>query len=298
MSLLSTPITSVFHAPNQWEADTGQTHALEVLTWGVHLPKDAPVAICVHGLTRNAHDFQWLATDLSQTHRIYSLSMAGRGASDRLSDVFQYNYGTYLQDCLAFLHHFNLSQVDWIGTSMGGIIGMMVAAHAPQAVRSLLINDIGNIVPATALTRIYAYASVAHHFSTRGECEAYLREVLQPWGIPEHAWESLLAHSIMMLPNGDFCPNCDPDILAAIKFTTEDFTKVEDVSLEAFWDTITCPILLLHGQESDVLPLHIAQNMAAAPHVTYQPYAGVGHAPALMDDEQITTVCQWIRSRK
>lgn len=296
MNALLTPRSFHFHAPNHWEVASGKTHVLEVLVWGEDLPPDAPVVVCVHGLTRNAHDFLWLASALAPTHKVYALSMAGRGGSARLTDVFQYNYGTYLSDCLAFITQHQLSNIHWIGTSMGGIIGMMVAAHAPQLVKSLLINDIGHIVPASALSRIYSYAGVPHIFDTRAACEDYLREVLAPWCIPSHAMDIFLSNSIWLLPNGQFSPSCDADILAAVKFTTEDFTKVEDVSLEQFWDTITCPVLLLHGLASDILPLPIAQAMCSKPHVTYQHYAGVGHAPALMDAEQIARVESWVKT--
>lgn len=298
MNHLTAPRIFTFHAPNYWEAESENTHALEVLAWGESLPDDAPVALCVHGLTRNAHDFLWLATEISITHKVYAISMAGRGNSARLTDVFQYHYGTYFSDCLAFIAQHNLTNINWIGTSMGGIIGMMVAAHAPQNIGSLLINDIGHIVPADALSRIYSYAGVPRIFPTHTDCEAYLREVLTPWCIPAHAYDIFLQNSIMQLPDGRFSPNCDPDILAAVKFTTEDFTKVEDVSLETVWDAVACPVLLLHGTDSDVLPLSIAQAMCAKPHVSYQPYEGVGHAPALMDKAQIARVQLWLKSQK
>lgn len=296
-TLLKEPRSEIIDIPNHWELDSGRTHALEVLIWECDAGEGAeiPTAVCVHGLTRNAHDFMWLADSLSLTHRVIAISMAGRGNSPRLTDVFHYHYGTYVQDCLAVLQHIGAPRVDWVGTSMGGIIGMMIAATAPQSIRSLVINDIGAVVPANALQRIYNYASTPHLFATHEACANYLREVLTPWCIPSQAWHSVFHHSIIRLADGQFTPCCDPDILAAVKFTTEDFTKVEDVSLEEFWNKITCPTLLLHGLASDVLPADVAQSMAACAHVEYIPYAGIGHAPSLMDNEQIEAVCTWIR---
>jgi pimeloyl-ACP methyl ester carboxylesterase len=289
-----TPTSFIFYAPNTWETENAGSHGLEVLAWN---PEEShkPTLLCVHGLTRNAHDFDRIAPVLSEHFRVYALSMAGRGGSTWLDNPLNYHYGTYINDCLSFIMKLGVTSVAWLGTSMGGIIGMSIAAAHPSLITSLTINDIGAVVPASALARIYEYASVAHVFDTREACESYLREVMQPWGVPDDAWAEIFSHSIIT-KDGKFMPACDPEILASLKVSSENFTKAEDIDLRAVWEKVTCPVLLLHGAQSDILPRHIADEMAQKDGVTLIRYEGIGHAPALMDTQQIAQVADWFKS--
>lgn len=289
------PTSVTFHAPNGWQTENQGTHALEVLAWN---PEEShkPTLICVHGLTRNAHDFAFIAPALTEHYRVYALSMAGRGNSAWLDDKLNYHYGTYVQDCLAFITRLGMAQVTWLGTSMGGIIGMTIASMMPQLITKLVINDIGAHIPASALQAIYAYASVEHVFDTRAEAQDYFRTVLQPWGVPEGAWEHLFTHSIRERFDGKFTPMCDPDILEAVRVASENFTKADDVDLSAVWEKVACPVLLLHGADSTILPTAIADAMATRDNVTLHRFAGIGHAPALMDAAQIGVVTGWLEA--
>ncbi len=286
------PTIFTFYAPNSWEQENAGTHGLEVIAWN---PEDShkPTLLCVHGLTRNAHDFDKIAPALTPHFRVYALSMAGRGGSVWLTDKLQYHYGTYIHDCLNFITRLNVANVYWLGTSMGGIIGMSIASVYPDKIKALVINDIGSVVPASALTRIYEYASVPHVYPTREAAEAYLRDVMLPWGVPEDAWESIFKYSIIQNAQGQYLPACDPDILAPLKITSKNFTEAEAIDLSEVWKKVACPVLLLHGAESDILPHEIADAMAQDKHVTLARFSGIGHAPALMDEAQITLVKKW-----
>ena len=149
-----TPRRHSLRVPNS--SESRETHELVFYDWGD--VDAATTVICVHGLTRNAHDFDLLAPALAATgRRVFSLNMAGRGDSSWLADPMLYHYGTYVTDCLAVMDNFHLRGVEWVGTSMGGIIGMTIAAHHPTRIKKLVLNDIGILLSREALQRIYAY---------------------------------------------------------------------------------------------------------------------------------------------
>ncbi len=259
--------------------------------------EDAPVVFCVHGLTRNAHDFDFLAAGLLPDFRVISVDMAGRGYSDWLEDKSGYHYGTYVADCLALLDYLDLECVRWVGTSMGGIIGMTLAAGYPERVGRLVLGDIGSMIPAAAMERIVSYAGVRHVFESRAEAEEYLREVAQPFGIkdPMH-WRRFLGYSIWEIEEDTFTLAYDPDILTPYREQTKNFREITDVNLMETWMKVECPVLLLRGETSDVLPKAVAGEMAKRPNVSLVEFPGCGHAPALMEDEQVRRVAHWLRA--
>jgi pimeloyl-ACP methyl ester carboxylesterase len=252
--------------------------------------------LCVHGLTRNGRDFDALAQALEPTHRVLCPDVAGRGKSDWLTAKANYHYGTYLADIVALLASQNIMQVGWIGTSMGGILGMMAAASNPPLVKWLVLNDVGSRIPAESLKRITSYAGNIQPFATREEGEAALRIIGRSFGLQTEAeWRQYIDATLEPMGDGRWRFACDPDILLPLKLQSEGFANIEDVDLSAIWNAVTCPVLLLRGADSDVLPADVAQSMAARENVTLVEFPNVAHAPALLNAEQILAVTNWVR---
>ena len=264
--------------------------------WGdVNSPR---TAICVHGLTRNAHDFDALAKALAATgRRVFALNMPGRGESEWLKDPAGYNYAAYVADCLAFMDNFHLRGVEWVGTSMGGIIGMMLASQQPDRIKKLVLNDIGIFLSSAAFTRILDYIkTLPKQFATRAEADAYLRTAFAPFGITDPAeWERFVDASLITDANGIMRYACDPAILEPLRVGTKDFTEIPDINLTMFWEKLEIPALILHGAESDVLSAETVRAMRLSnPRAESITLPGIGHAPALLDAEQIGMVVNWL----
>lgn len=282
-----------FDAPNL-EGPEG-THRIAWLEWGDST--NPRVIMCVHGLTRNAHDFDYLAQALSAEYRLIVPDMPGRGDSEWLKDTANYNYVSYMMDCLALLEHLNVQTVDWIGTSMGGIIGMMIAVLHPGLIQKLVLNDIGSVVPKTGLERIVAYVSQApQHFASRPEAEKQLRLMAASFGLKQEAhWEHLFRHSIKERPDGTHHFAFDPNILEPVRQQTDNYQTISDIDLSEFWQAINIPALLIRGGNSDILTQEIADKMCAS-HTGCRllTFPGIGHAPTLMEDEQIEAIKNWL----
>lgn len=272
------------------------THDIVFYDWGS--PDAARTAFCVHGLTRNAHDFDFLAPSLVQRgYRVFALSMPGRGESPNLENPMAYNYATYVADCVAVMSNFHMRAVDWVGTSMGGIIGMMVAAYHPDRIRRMVLNDVGTFLSKESLGRIYKYVNeLPTSFPDRAIAEAYVRTNFQPWGITEEVhWQHLINHSLAQNADGTWRYLCDPRIAEPLKAASGNFTKVEDVNLAEVWDKVRVPTLIIRGETSDILQEETVSAMRRlnirADAVTIP---NVGHAPALMNSEQIALVTNWL----
>ncbi|WP_270937450.1 alpha/beta fold hydrolase [Falsiroseomonas oryzae] len=268
----------------------GCFHGLAWTEWG---PEDGPPVVCVHGLTRTGRDFDVLAKALAaRGRRVLCPDLPGRGASDRLHDPQLYtpvSYVVALGHLLARLEE----PVDWVGTSLGGICGMMVAAAAGHPLRRLVLNDIGSRVPSTAAERIAAYVKLPLAFEDIEALEAHLRLVHAPFGpLTDAQWRHLAESSARPLPDGRFGMHYDPGI--AVPFE-ESATGPVDLSL--VWSRVALPILLLRGAESDVLDAETAAEMAMRPGVQLVTLPGIGHAPALMDTGQIARVAEFLEGR-
>lgn len=271
------------------------THEVVFYDWGN--PESLKITICVHGLTRNARDFDMLAQALVATgRRVLALSMAGRGESEWLADPMGYNYASYVADCLAVMDNFHLREVEWVGTSMGGLIGMMIAAQHPRRIKKLVMNDIGARLSKAALERIYAYvATMPRSFNNRAQAESYLRAAFAPWGIADEATWQMLIDSSLITRNGSLCYACDPAIAVPLAAATENYTKVEDVNLSAIWAEVQTPTFILHGADSDILDVDTIRAMRATNLNTESiSFTGIGHAPALMSEEQIRPIVTWL----
>ena len=271
------------------------SHRVSFLDWGDSTADQ--VVVCVHGLTRNAHDFDVLAQALSPRCRVLAIDMAGRGDSEWLSTPALYNYATYMTDCLAILDNFHLRTVDWVGTSLGGIVGMMIAAFHPGRIGRMVLNDIGAFTPAAGLKRIIDYvASTPSSFATEDEAKAKLRDIFASFGVQENEWPHLFAHSIKPKDGGGFRFNFAPAILEPLRAETKDFTQVADVDLSELWEGISIPTLILRGSESDILETESVSAMRAK-NLKCQAIEipGVGHAPTLMSPPQIAPIVSFLQ---
>jgi pimeloyl-ACP methyl ester carboxylesterase len=249
--------------------------------------RDAPVLLCVHGLTRNSRDFDVAAQALSSHYRVVCPDMPGRGKSDWLDDAADYTYPLYLGDVTALIARLDVERVDWLGTSMGGIVGMLFAALPNAPVGKLVINDVGPLVPKAGLERIAAYVGLDPSFSDLEAFEQALRWVHAPFGpLSDAQWRHLAEHSSRRKPDGSIGSNYDPKIAEAFKQG-----PLDDIDLWASWDNIRCPVLVLRGAQSDILPVEAAAAMIQrGPRAKLVEFAGIGHAPALMAEDQLAAI--------
>lgn len=249
------------------------------------------VLVCVHGLARNGRDFDDLAKVLARDYRVICPDVVGRGSSDWLPIGVEYGIPQYLNDMTALLARLNVEQVDWLGTSMGGIIGMCLAAMPQSPIRSLLINDVGTFIPSEALQRISGYLG-DKRFSSLDEVERFMRiNYTALKNIDDRQWAHLAKQGVRELDDGQFALHYDPAIAAAIAANAG-----EDIHLWPVWQAVSCHQALIWGEDSDILSADTVQQMQAhRPDMELLALPGIGHAPSLMEPEQIHWVQDWLR---
>lgn len=252
------------------------------------------VLVCVHGLTRNSRDFSVLATALSETYRVIAPDVAGRGESDFLADPMSYHVGTYVADMLVLLARLNVPQVDWLGTSMGGLIGMALASRPGTPIRRLILNDVGPTLSVAALKRIVNYVGDPYTFSNFETAQHYARQVFASFALPTEAdWSYLVESSFKHLPSGEWRFNYDQNIRVPLAQAL----LGSEIDLWPVYEQIQCPTLLVHGALSDLLTAETAQAMTQrGPRATLATVAGVGHAPMFMSDDQIALVRDFLET--
>ena len=267
-------------------------HGFHKVSYGERGPAGADrTVVCVHGLTRNGRDFDPLAMGLEANFRVVCPDVVGRGDSDWLVHKEDYGYPQYMADMAALIARLATNDVYWVGTSMGGLIGMMLAAQPNSPIRRLVMNDIGPFIPKAAAERIGSYVGNAPDFASIADAEAYLRQVHAGFGdLTEGQWRHLAEHSVRRKGEG-YRLHYDPAIGHAFRGDGE----ATDIDLWPVWDAVNCPVLVLRGAQSDTLLAATAQEMTArGPKAQLKTIEGVGHAPALMDDQQIALVRDWL----
>lgn len=264
-------------------------HRVAYTEWGKGNAE--PVVVCVHGLTRNGRDFDFLATALQGDRRVACPDIVGRGRSAWLTDKRNYTFPTYCTDMTALLARLDSESFDWVGTSMGAFIGMILAAQPNSPIRRLVINDAGPFVPKAAPQRILSYVGLASPFASLAGVESYLREIHAPFGnLTDEQWAHLARHSAHQTQKGEYVLVYDPEIVAPMKAA-----PLQDLDLWPLWDLIRCPVLVLRGAQSDVLlPQIVSEMRERGPSFELVEFENVGHAPALMDAEQIDVVRRWL----
>ena len=264
-------------------------HRVAYTQWG---DSDNPrVLVCVHALTRNGRDFDTLAAALAGDYRVVCPDVVGRGASDWLTDKSDYGYPQYLSDMAALVAHLNADSVHWVGTSMGGLIGMLLAALPGSPVTRMVMNDVGPLIPKAALERIAGYVGDDPHFSDLQELDEYLREIYAPFGpFTDEQWQGLVRSSARALDNAKIGLAYDPGIAEPLKAMPK-----EDVDLWSTWSKVPCPVLVIRGEQSDLLLADTAEQMTTSgPGAELAVLAGMGHAPTLMSEDQIALVSDWL----
>jgi pimeloyl-ACP methyl ester carboxylesterase len=256
-------------------------HRVAYTEWGA---ADNPrVLICVHGLSRNGRDFDALAQVLSPDYRVICPDIVGRGKSGWLANKADYGNAQYLADMTALIARCGAEQVDWMGTSMGGIIGMLLAAMPASPIRKMLVNDVGALIPKASLERIALYVGKDQMFESYDAFKHYIKTISAPFGLStEEQWDHITRSTAKVEPDGKVHCNYDPGIGAA--FRSGDLA---DVDLSAYWQAIRCPVLVTRGAMSDLLLPETYAAMLKKPGVKGVEIAGVGHAPMFMDDSQI-----------
>ncbi|WP_293268695.1 alpha/beta hydrolase [Neptunomonas sp.] len=248
------------------------------------------VLVCVHGLARNSRDFDEIAKTLSREYRVICPDIVGRGESDWLLNAADYGMPQYLSDITVLLARLNVEKVDWLGTSMGGIIGMLLAAMPKSPIRKLILNDIGAFVSQEALGRIGEYL-VPKYYDTLDEAQVFMQTTyIGLRNLTEDQWKNLTKHGFRQEPQG-WTQHYDPAIGDVTRATS-----TQDVDLWPVWRAIQCPQMLIWGEDSDVLNRATVEQMQqenAAMSLYSLP--GIPHVPSLMEDAHIQEITQWLR---
>ena len=261
-------------------------HRMAYTEWGA---RDNPrVLVCVHGLTRNARDFDNLAEALSAHYRVICPDVVGRGVSGRLRDPAHYTIPQYVADMVTLIARLGVETVEWVGTSMGGLIGMALAAQAGSPIRRLVLNDVGPLISVESLQRIAEYVGIDPTFASFEEALAYVRLISAPFGaLSDEQWRHLTEHSIAQRPEGRWGFRYDPRIAEPFRAA---FVG-QDIDLWPIYERIAVPTLVVRGAESDLLAREVWQQMASrGARAELAEIPGVGHAPMFLSEDQIAVV--------
>ena len=287
-------------------ANTGAPRRMAYWSWDTDIGNREHVVICVHGLSRQGRDFDVLARQLQPHCRVIAVDVAGRGHSDWLADPMGYQVPTYAADLAALIMHLRLVQpalaIDWVGTSMGGLIGMALAAVPALGLRRLVLNDVGPVLQWEALQRIGTYLGQNPSFDSEQAACDYLASISSGFGphTPEQ-WRAL-SRPLLREREGRWWLHYDPAIaapmramLAADPATAQQGVRDGEAMLWAVFDRITAPTLLLRGADSDLLTAQTAERMAErGPRARCVSFPGVGHAPTLIAADQRAVVSDFL----
>ena len=275
--------------------DTRGLHRMAYWEWGD--PANPKVLVCSHGLARQGRDFDTLAQAMCGEYRVVAPDVVGRGRSDWLADPAGYTLPTYVADMVTLLARLRAETVHWVGTSMGGLIGLGLASLAGSPVSRLVLNDVGPAIQPEALVRIGTYLGVPIRWSTLEEAADYMLVISQSFG--PHSREQWLALTRPMLrADGDgFKPHYDPNIAVPFKAITPEIAKAGEAAMWHAYDSLRCPTLLIRGAQSDLLSHETALAMTQrGPKARLHEVAGVGHAPTLVATDQVAVVREFLLS--
>lgn len=259
-------------------------HNISYTKWG----SGEKLLVCVHGLTRNGRDFDFLAEALSPYYTVLCPDMPGRGKSEWLGDPKLYNNNYYVELTAALIKHHGHEQVDWVGTSMGGLMGMIATALQPKLIRKMVLNDIGPYISAEGMRRIATYIKDEVKFPTLEAAQRRFREIFAPFRIEsEEHWQHFFEHGFRVAEGG-YSFNHDPAIGAVFKDEQGNIITLQEFDLWRLWDAIKTEILVLRGEKSDILSREVFERMMQK--AQGKEFAGFGHVPPLINEEQIGIV--------
>ncbi len=269
-------------------------HRMAYWEWGD--PANNKVLVCVHGLSRQGRDFDTLAASLCEEYRVVCPDVVGRGRSGWLKNPAGYAIPAYVADMVTLLARLDAEVVHWVGTSMGGLIGMGLAALPDSPVSRLVLNDVGPRIEYASLQRIGQYLGVPMHWSSVDEAADALWAISQGFG--PHSREQWLALTRpQLVADGDgYKSHYDPAIALPFRAVTPEVAAAGEAALWASYDALRCPTLLLRGAQSDLLSAETAQAMTQrGPRARLVTLDGVGHAPTLVQPEQVRLVSDFLR---
>jgi pimeloyl-ACP methyl ester carboxylesterase len=250
------------------------------------------VILCVHGLTRNGHDFDMIAQELAKEYRVLVPDLVGRGASEWLRDKRHYTYEQYVRDLTLLIATTGASQVDWLGTSLGGTIAFEVAWRAGQPIRNLVCNDIAPYIRLELVERIAFFLGSTPLFADQKEIKSYLQQVYAAFGnLDDEHWEHIARFTTGKRDGQKLRLAFDP----AISYSLIEEYGGKDKDQWQYWEKMSCQTLVIHGLKSVILTLPEVERMkTTGPKADVLTIEDAGHAPPLMCPEQIKAVCDWL----
>jgi pimeloyl-ACP methyl ester carboxylesterase len=273
-------------------------HRMAYKEWGD--PANNKVLVCVHGVTRVSDDFDHLARALCGHYRVVCPDVAGRGRSERLPSPELYTVPQYVADMVTLIARVTANDdegaVHWFGTSMGGLIGMVLASYAGSPIRKLVLNDIGPVLNEEAMRRIGDYIGQDLRFASFEEGAAFVREVSASFGQHSDAeWLKLARDVLRKDAGGQWVRHYDLALAEVFRAMTPEKARDDRNALWEAYDKIRCPTLLVRGAQSDLLSHETAQEMARrGPKPELVEFPDVGHAPTFVHDDQIAIARQFL----
>jgi pimeloyl-ACP methyl ester carboxylesterase len=285
-------------------------HRIAYTEWGQPNSNHPPI-ICLHGMTRNGRDFDELAAYLSQHGRhVFCPDLVGRGDSDWLRFPLHYTYEQYLADMNTLIARIGTDEIDWIGTSLGGIVGMVLASLPKTPIKRLILNDIGPQISTKGIMRLADYVGKEPDFTSMDAATNYYKTIFADIGnLSEQQWRSIAESSVQEIAPGKFVSKTDHGVTimpAKCKITWQAIMhplkvlegSLFDVDLWPVWRKVSCPTLLMHGEKSDILlPATVQKMQQIHPEMDVIEIADVGHAPSLLDVKQHEMIMQWLSRR-
>jgi pimeloyl-ACP methyl ester carboxylesterase len=275
--------------------DSRGLHRMAYWEWGE--PDARQVVVCVHGLSRQGRDFDTLARDLAPHCRVICPDVVGRGRSDRRADPMGYAIPAYVADMVTLVARLGVERVDWVGTSMGGLIGLGLASLPNSPVRRLVLNDVGPAIEPAALARIGTYLGQPVRWASLDEAADAMWAVSQGFGPhTREQWLELSRPQIVPAPDGQgFVPHYDPAIAVPFRAITPELARLGEAALWQAYDSIAAPTLLIRGAQSDLLSHETALAMTQrGPMARLVEFAGIGHAPMFTSPDQVAALREFL----
>lgn len=288
------PTSSVGPRPRRVQCmDARGLHRMAYWEWGD--PASRRVLVCAHGMARQGRDFDTLARAMQAGFRVVCPDIVGRGESDRLADASAYQVPTYVADMVTLLARLDAESLAWVGTSLGGLIGMVLASLPGSPVGRLVLNDVGPAIDAAWIARIASYLGAPLTWASENEAADYLLTISPGFGPHSRDQWMALTRPMLRREGERFRLHYDPAIAVAMRAVTPAIAAAGQALAWAAYDAIRCPTLLLRGADSDALTSATAKAMTErGPKALLHEFAGVGHAPTLVAAEQIDVVREFL----
>lgn len=273
--------------------NTHESYKMYYTAWG-YQENAQKTLICIHGLNRNSRDWDYVGQYFaSKGYYVVAPDIVGRGNSDYLKNYVGYDVPFYVMDILHLIQTLQLTNIELLGTSMGGLIGMAIASSSPQPLQKLIMNDIGAEVESAGLTRIGGYTGKQNEYQSYAEAKQYLLDLCTDFGVlPDSVWEEFARHSLQRNANGKYELKRDVNLS---KTFANSVPAGENLDLWSYWQTVSIPTLVIRGVESDILSCTTVEKMKAVnPETQSVEIANVGHAPFLYSHEHCQMLEQFL----